>query len=214
MSGLPPFTRPSPPLRMGGADQHDGVYDSMLAVHRWMMTHAEPKVLVYNGGAPARPRAPLAPSPPGGRMRSHSPGPLVRHPPPDRDAQMSTRAATTCGPRRPSRSSAARSPRSGTWASGYEALSALLEDTALPSRLVAARAQAAPTHPGAQPEHLGRPSWSQELTSGRLKGEDLPLATARRGPTAARRAWASSSAGSSPSTRAASTSPRSTAPDT
>ena len=34
----------------GGVNyKDDGVFSSMLAVHRWMMTHAKPKVLVYNG---------------------------------------------------------------------------------------------------------------------------------------------------------------------
>ncbi len=42
-------------------------------------------------------------------------------------------------------------------------------------RPVAPRAQAAPTHPRAPPQHLGGLPWPQELASGRPKVEDAPL---------------------------------------
>ena len=41
------------------------------------------------------------------------------------------------------------------------------------------QAQAAPTHPGAQPEPLGSLPWPQALASGRPKVEDFPLSTTR-----------------------------------
>ena len=47
----------------------------------------------------------------------------------------------------------------------------LSDDSAPSAGLECLKAQAAPTHPGAQPEHLGRSSWPQERASGRLKVE-------------------------------------------
>ena len=41
-------------------------------------------------------------------------------------------------------------------------------------------AQAAPTHPRAQPEQLGGVSWPQQPASGRTEAEELPLSTRRR----------------------------------
>ena len=66
------------------------------------------------------------------------------------------------------------------WTSWFKMASTLFEDTAPSARLVPPRAQAAPTHPRAQPEPLGSLPWPQELASGRPKVEDLPLSTSRR----------------------------------
>jgi len=57
--------------------------------------------------------------------------------------------------------------------------STLSDDTAPSASLDHLEAQAAPTHPGAPPEHLGGLPWPQELASGRPKVEDFPLSTTR-----------------------------------
>ena len=53
--------------------------------------------------------------------------------------------------------------------------STLFEDPAPSARLVPPGAQAAPTHPRAQPEHLGSLQWAEQLASGHPKVEDFPL---------------------------------------
>ena len=58
--------------------------------------------------------------------------------------------------------------------------SALSDDTAASASLDHLEAQAAPTQPRAQPEHLGSSPRPQELASGRPKVEDFPLSTNRR----------------------------------
>ena len=57
--------------------------------------------------------------------------------------------------------------------------STLFEDSAPSASLDCLKAQAAPTHPRAQPEPLGSLRWPQELASGRPKVEDFPLSTSR-----------------------------------
>ena len=57
--------------------------------------------------------------------------------------------------------------------------STLSEDSAPSACLDCLKARAAPTQPGAQPEHLGSLPWPQELASGRPKVEDVPLSTSR-----------------------------------
>jgi hypothetical protein len=57
--------------------------------------------------------------------------------------------------------------------------STLSDDTAPPASLDCLEAQAAPTQPRAQPEHLGSSPRPQELASGRPKVEDFPLSTSR-----------------------------------
>ena len=57
--------------------------------------------------------------------------------------------------------------------------STLSEDSAPSASLDCLKAQAAPTHPRAQPEPLGSLRWPQELASDRPKVEDFPLSTNR-----------------------------------
>ena len=57
--------------------------------------------------------------------------------------------------------------------------STLSDDTAPSASLDHLEAQAAPTHPRAQPEPLGSLPWPQELASGRPKVEEFPLSTTR-----------------------------------
>ena len=57
--------------------------------------------------------------------------------------------------------------------------STLFDDSAPSASLDCLKAQAAPTYPRAQPRHLGRLPWPQELASGRPKVEDFPLSTTR-----------------------------------
>ena len=61
-----------------------------------------------------------------------------------------------------------------------KAASALFEDSAPSASLDCLKAQAAPTHPRAQPEPLGSLRWPQELASDRSKVEDFPLSTNRQ----------------------------------
>ena len=58
--------------------------------------------------------------------------------------------------------------------------SALSEDSAPSASLDCLKAQAAPTHPRAQPEPLGSLRWPQELASDRPKAEEFPLSTTRQ----------------------------------
>ena len=51
--------------------------------------------------------------------------------------------------------------------SWYQVPSTLFDDTASSATLDHLKAQAAPTHPGAQPERRGGLPWLQELASGR-----------------------------------------------
>ena len=56
--------------------------------------------------------------------------------------------------------------------------SPLFDDDRAPSaRRVPPGPQAAPAHPGAQPERLGRSSWPQGLASGRPSGEGVSAFT-------------------------------------
>ena len=75
-----------------------------------------------------------------------------------------------------------RALRHSSW---YKVPSALFEDPAPSARLVAPRAQAASTHPRAQPEQLGGSRWPHEPVSGRPEIEDFPLSTGRHSPPAA-----------------------------
>ena len=61
---------------------------------------------------------------------------------------------------------------SGCW---FKTLPTLFEHTAASARLVALRAQAVPTHPGARPEQLGSVPRPPQLASGRRKVEESPL---------------------------------------
>ena len=65
---------------------------------------------------------------------------------------------------------------------GFDALSALSEDSAPCARLVALRTQAALTHPGAPPEQLGGSPRPRQPASGRPKVEDAPLPTPQELP--------------------------------
>ena len=67
--------------------------------------------------------------------------------------------------------------------------STLSDDTAPSASLDHLEAQAAPTHPRAQPEPLGSLPWPQELASGRPKVEDLPLSTTRWGDPRVKLWW-------------------------
>ena len=69
--------------------------------------------------------------------------------------------------------------RLGASKSWLKVPSTLFDDTAPSARLVAPRAQAAPTHLRARPEHLGSSPWPQEPASGHPKVEDLTLSTTR-----------------------------------
>ena len=62
-----------------------------------------------------------------------------------------------------------------SYCSWLEMPSALSEDTAPSARLVASRAQAAHTHPRAQPEQPGGSPWHPEFASGCPKVEFSPL---------------------------------------
>ena len=55
------------------------------------------------------------------------------------------------------------------WTSWFKMASTLFEDTAPSARLVPPRAQAAPTQPRAQPQHIVSLQWPQELASGHPK---------------------------------------------
>ena len=68
----------------------------------------------------------------------------------------------------------------GVHASWFKMASTLSDDTAPSASLDHLEAQAAPTHPGAQPEPLGSLPWPQELASGRPKVEEFPLSTTRK----------------------------------
>ena len=72
------------------------------------------------------------------------------------------------------------SPTRGSW---LQMASTLFEDSAPSASLDCLKAQAAPTHPRAPPEHLGGLPWPRELASGWPKVEDSPLSTSRPCPS-------------------------------
>ena len=60
--------------------------------------------------------------------------------------------------------------------------STLFEDSAPSASLDCLKAQAAPTHPTAPPEHLGGVPWPPQLASDRPEVEEFPLSTSRQMP--------------------------------
>ena len=74
-----------------------------------------------------------------------------------------------CPPCRDRRDCVARGPPRCGPVSGSKSPSALCDDPAPCARLVAPTAQAAPPHPGAQPEPLGSSPWPEQPASGRPK---------------------------------------------
>ena len=59
--------------------------------------------------------------------------------------------------------------------SRWKGAATLFEDRAPSASSDCPKARAAPTHPRAQPRHLGRSSWLQQPASGRTKDEECPL---------------------------------------
>ena len=75
-----------------------------------------------------------------------------------------------------------KASQGGGAAAALKGASALCDDTAPSARLVAPRAQDAPTHARAPPGQLGGSPWPQEPASGRPKVEDSPRVPSRRQP--------------------------------
>ena len=73
----------------------------------------------------------------------------------------------------------AQQQRICTWPSGVKLASTLSEDIAPSASLDCLKAQAAPTHPGAPPEHLGGSPWPQQPASARSQDDDFSLSTTR-----------------------------------